>query len=252
MKRVKRQLRPKRGAIAFNNTLQNARSPAEQSVYAEFGRRLQSRMIELGWNQSELARRASAYLPKPAPGQKQGHEFIRDRISHYVRGVRMPRPEGLAVLAKALGVQPADLVPPGGVPYAGKTPPSFELRTEGPGRVMLRVNRVMTLRTATKISALIDEEDRRSSPESKESKEPEEIDPTNFMGTIAKIVNASKATLSKKELKDALIAAGVPEDRVKSAYFYVAINRLYEHGRITVYNDGTVGPATADSEAKSA
>jgi hypothetical protein len=80
-------------------------------------------------------------------------------------------------------------------------------------------------------------------PETKDSKEPEEIDPTNFMGTIAKIVNDSKTTLSKKELKAALIAAGVPEDRVKSAYFYVAINRLYANDRITVYDDGTVGKA---------
>jgi transcriptional regulator with XRE-family HTH domain len=160
-KRGKRTLRRKRSAISYNNTLQNTRDPSEQSVYAEFGRRLQARMIELGWNQSELARRASACLPKAAPGQKQGKEFIRDRVSHYVRGVRMPRPEGLAALAKALGVQPADLVPAGGVPYAGKAPAAFEMKTESPGRVMLRVNRAMSTRTATKISALIAEEDKR-------------------------------------------------------------------------------------------
>lgn len=159
MRKKKPQERHKRRSLAHNNTLQNTREPAEQSVYAEFGRRLQARMIELGWNQSELARRATACMAKGI-GATSRKEFIRDRISHYVRGIRMPRPEGLAVLAKALGVQPADLVPPGGVPYAGKTPPAFEMRTAEEGRVLLRLNRTMSMKTAVKISALLAEEDK--------------------------------------------------------------------------------------------
>jgi len=77
-------------------------------------------------------------------------------------------------------------------------------------------------------------------PEPGEESE-DDVDPANFMGTLAKIVNAQEEPISKKDLKAQLIAVGVPESRVKGAYFYVALNRLHEHNRITMYDDGTVG-----------
>ena len=67
--------------------------------------------------------------------------------------------------------------------------------------------------------------------------------PSNMMGTLAKIVNEHDDRMSKKELKRALIAAGVDEKRVKGPYFYVALNRLYDRDRITLYQDGTIGKA---------
>jgi transcriptional regulator with XRE-family HTH domain len=102
--------------------LNENRSHGERAVYAEFGRRLQARMIQLGWNQSELSRRAEAYLPKPAKGQVQGHSLGRDRISSYIRGKYLPRPEGLEAIAKALQREPADLLPPKGVPSVVNNP----------------------------------------------------------------------------------------------------------------------------------
>ncbi len=105
-----------RRAIGHYNTLNENRSRAEQTVYAEFGRRLQARMIQLGWNQSELSRRATAYLPRPTKGQVQGYNLGRDRISSYVRGKYLPRPEALEAIAKALQCKPVDLLPPSGVP----------------------------------------------------------------------------------------------------------------------------------------
>jgi transcriptional regulator with XRE-family HTH domain len=102
-----------RRAIGHYNTLNENRSDAEQTVYAEFGRRLQARMIQLGWNQSELSRRATAHLPRPTKGQAQGYTLGRDRISSYIRGKYLPRPEGLEAIAKALQCKPGDLLPSG-------------------------------------------------------------------------------------------------------------------------------------------
>jgi transcriptional regulator with XRE-family HTH domain len=73
-------------------------------------------MITFGWSQAELSRRATAYLPRVAEGQTQGHSLGRDRISSYIRGKYLPRPEALEAIAKALQCKPSDLLPPGGVP----------------------------------------------------------------------------------------------------------------------------------------
>lgn len=90
-----------RNGISHYNILA---APAEDSgmggtasIKAEFARRLQTAMVGRGWNQSELARRASECLPKPAPGQTRGHAIGRDLISHYVRGAMLPGPSNLEV-----------------------------------------------------------------------------------------------------------------------------------------------------------
>jgi transcriptional regulator with XRE-family HTH domain len=149
----------KRSAFSTYNTLRRDRDPAVQSVYAEFARRLQAKMQERGWNQSELARRCAQLMPKAAKGQKQNVDFGRDRISHYVRGISMPRPESLTVLAKALGCAESDLLPPMSVPSAGAEAPPFEMTSVGGDRVALRINRTVTLNTANKIIALLQKED---------------------------------------------------------------------------------------------
>lgn len=77
------------------------------------------------------------------------------------------------------------------------------------------------------------------SSEPKEQAEPSEIDPSNLMGTLAKLANTSSRPLTKSELKAQLMAAGVPQDRLGS-YFYVAIDRLKKKGRISVREDGSV------------
>lgn len=148
-----------RRAIGHYNTLSENRSSGDKAVYAEFGRRLQARMIALGWNQSELSRRASAYLPKPAKGQVQGHSLGRDRISSYIRGKYLPRPDALEALAKALGCKASDLLPPEGVPHVHEEGPLLEMHSIDGQRVALRINRVVTLRTATQIIALLEQED---------------------------------------------------------------------------------------------
>lgn len=148
-----------RRAIGHYNTLSENRSHGEQAVYQEFGRRLQARMIQLGWNQSELSRRAEGYLPKPAKGQVQGHSLGRDRISSYVRGKYLPRPDALEALAKALQCKASDLLPPGGVPSVSEGP-LMEMTSIDGKRVAIRLNRVVSSKTAGEIMNLLAKEDK--------------------------------------------------------------------------------------------
>jgi transcriptional regulator with XRE-family HTH domain len=78
-------------------------TPAEKK---EFGRRLASISRELGWNGSELARRATAQLPSGS-----GLEISRDHVSRYLSGQTVPQPLYVDALAAALGRRSTDLLP---------------------------------------------------------------------------------------------------------------------------------------------
>lgn len=112
----------------------------QDAVRAEFGRRLYAEMTRRGWNQSELAREAAKFMPDGV--------FARNNVSRYVRGINLPRPAQLTALAKALGVDPFDLLSERGVPMAGRESPAFEIRNIGENRVWLRVNRAVSMTTA--------------------------------------------------------------------------------------------------------
>lgn len=151
----------RRSLSHFNNLKGQAveQDGSSAAVRNEFARRLEARRIAKGWNQSELARRATEHLPKPTKGQKQGHAIGRDQISHYSRGISMPRPEALTAIAKALGVEPKDLVPVGGVPSTVSDPPAFSMVATENGRVFLRINRNVSMGAATRIIDLLNKED---------------------------------------------------------------------------------------------
>ena len=134
------------------------RDPATQAIFNEFGRRLQSELVKRNWSQSELARRISERLPPPSPGQKQGHDFGRDRISHYIRGISLPRPEALSLLAQVLDITPDDLLPPGGNPAARRVAP-LSMQDLGDGRCALNVNQVVSSAVAMKIIRILSEAD---------------------------------------------------------------------------------------------
>lgn len=108
----------------------------------EFGRRLYSLFISKGWNQSELARKSG--LP-------------RDSISTYVRGRTFPTPKSLRALADALGVEPSDLLPNSLEDPMDEDFPSLEMKvsTGAPDRAWLRINRLVTLRTAAQVIELV-------------------------------------------------------------------------------------------------
>jgi len=110
----------------------------------EFGRRLQAAMLDRGWNQSELARRAG---------------LGRDSVSTYVRGQVLPEPKSLKALAEALGVNPHDLFPNAAMAAMEAETPALEIRQAHghTDRVFLRINQLVTLDQAARIFAIIRE-----------------------------------------------------------------------------------------------
>ena len=111
----------------------------------EFGRRLYNLMLAKGWHQSELARQSG--LP-------------RDRISTYIRGVAMPTPANVQALAKTLNIEPEALLPNHVESAIDEDAPSFEMKssTAAPGKAWLRVNRLVSFTTATKIAELLEQD----------------------------------------------------------------------------------------------
>ncbi len=109
----------------------------------DFARRVYKLMVARGWNQSELARRAG--LP-------------RDSISVYVRAKSLPTPQSLRALAKALGVDPADLLPNHIEHAMDEESPSFDMKASNaqPNKAWVRVNRLVNFSTATKIAELLE------------------------------------------------------------------------------------------------
>lgn len=112
----------------------------------EFGKRLYNLMLRKGWHQSELARRAN--LP-------------RDSISVYVRGRSLPTPTNLAILADTLGVRPEELLPNHVESAIDADNPAIEFRVSpnAPSVAWLRINRLVSVRTALQIMELVENDD---------------------------------------------------------------------------------------------
>src|SRR5690349_15157362 len=79
----------------------------------EFAKRVYDLMMRKGWHQSELARRSG---------------LNRDSISTYVNGTSLPTPVKLQALAKALEVEPNDLLPNYTESAIEADNPSFEMK----------------------------------------------------------------------------------------------------------------------------
>jgi len=109
----------------------------------DFGRRLHRMLLERGWRQSEFARRAG---------------IQRDSVSVYIRGRSFPTPLNLGKMARALGIQPEELLPNHTEAAIDDDAPDFELKVS-PGdisRAWVRLNRLVSLETAVKIAALVE------------------------------------------------------------------------------------------------
>ena len=119
----------------------------KDAVLVDFGRRLQRAMIEKGWNQSELARRATGHM---ANG-----EVTRDAISKYINGVTLPGPDRLQAIAKALHMQPADILPTRGITAGAEKSPALDVRDVGEGNVWLRVNQQVEWARALEIMKIL-------------------------------------------------------------------------------------------------
>lgn len=110
------------------------------AVRIEWAKRLQARMLDKGWNQSELARRSG---------------LSRDNISNYIAKGRIPSPVHLAKIAKALGCKADELLPMRGMPRVDDRAPALDVRATGPDRVWLRVNQECDIQVAMQIMGLL-------------------------------------------------------------------------------------------------
>lgn len=126
--------------------------PDAENVKQEFAKRLQSKLTAKHYNQSDLARAASKFLPK-------GKELTRDLVSNYVRGLNLPRPPILAALAKALDCDVEDLLPLGSVNTVDSDGPTVQAKTLENGAMWLKINAVVPMNRALKILALLEDEE---------------------------------------------------------------------------------------------
>jgi transcriptional regulator with XRE-family HTH domain len=133
-----------------SNDDQDELLPKEMSKQ-EFARKLYTLILEKGWNQSELARRANVG---------------RDAISTYVRGRSYPEPRTLQKLSKALGVKPEELLPNQFANAVEKDEPALSIQ-ESPGhpdKCWMKVNRLVTAEQAMRIMQIIHETDKNADP----------------------------------------------------------------------------------------
>jgi transcriptional regulator with XRE-family HTH domain len=108
----------------------------------QFAAALRKLMDAMGWHASELARQAG--LP-------------RDSISVYLNAKSLPTPKNLRALAEALQVSPEELLPKtSNVPHPFSEPVSeMRLVAGTPNAAWLRIDRLVSVKTAAKIMELI-------------------------------------------------------------------------------------------------
>lgn len=117
---------------------------SDAALKREFAKRLLNAMSGHGWNGSEVARRASKY-----------HEVTRDNVSNYLNGKQLPGPAKLNALAKALGMEIAELLPHRRP--ESSLPAPTQMRDLGNGRAHLNIDRVVPFKLALEILRMIEQ-----------------------------------------------------------------------------------------------
>lgn len=124
----------------------------------DFARRLQAKLLERGWSQSDLARKVWGETT-----DVRGYTVAkgRDRISAYVRAQQFPDPLNLKQIADALDTTPEDLAPRVAASAIASSEPAVRIvQAAGhPDRVTLIVNLIVSQRTAAKVYALLCEDE---------------------------------------------------------------------------------------------
>ncbi|ORE89955.1 hypothetical protein ATO13_23821 [Stappia sp. 22II-S9-Z10] len=117
-----------------------------------FAKRLNEAMVSKGWSQSDLARQASRFLA-------DGKTFHRDNISKYVRAISAPGPVHLSAMARALGMQPNDLLSDTNVPSI-QSSQSIVVQgdVDGEGLAWLKIDRPVSWETAMEVMRLLRED----------------------------------------------------------------------------------------------
>ena len=143
-------VRTPRGTATHNMDPQSIPVDAPRdTAMIEFANRIQKAMVEKGWSQSELGRRASENL---------GKDIGRDSISQYIRGKALPNAERLAALAHVLGKKPSDLLPTRGIKSAADSNPAVDIRETADGNAWLRINQQVPWEKAVQILKILKDE----------------------------------------------------------------------------------------------
>jgi transcriptional regulator with XRE-family HTH domain len=131
------------------------RTPTVQVGMEQFANRLHDLRTVKGWSQSELARQIWGEQTDKRTGRKSAKN--RDRISCYEAGTSFPDPHNLSKLANALDVTPEALAPDlTGATVERQNPELALVSVAGHSdKVMLRINKLVPLGTATQIMALL-------------------------------------------------------------------------------------------------
>lgn len=122
----------------------------------EFARRLNRLLMEKGWSQSDLARRAFGTTVN-----SQGYTVAakRDRVSCYITGKSFPDRKTLAKIAEAFGVEPEELLPNVTMNAIQKEEVSLEIRQAAghPDKVWLRVNKLVSPAKAARVFTVLND-----------------------------------------------------------------------------------------------
>lgn len=122
----------------------------------EFGRRLRLKLMQLGWSQSDLARRV---FGSTTSGEGYTVAKGRDRISYWISGKQIPKAENLQALAQALDMRPEDLVSADVAENINKNFPLLSMSTipNKSNMVHLQINVIVPAPIGVKIISIITE-----------------------------------------------------------------------------------------------
>lgn len=131
-------------------------------LLTKFASNLRRARLEKGMSASDLARAIWGTTQ-----DSNGHTVARnrDRISIWERAKAFPTDEHLQEVAKALGMTVEDLAPERSMASIERSAPEFQMHMipGGENRVILRLNTITSLETATEIAGLL-ARDKRSTP----------------------------------------------------------------------------------------
>lgn len=124
----------------------------------EFGKRLYQALLDADMSQSDLAREV---FNETKTDPTTGYQVVvgRDRISQYCHGRQFPEPRTFNRICEVLKKKPEELAPTMVGSTIEKESPSFETRMVGDrtDAVLLRVNKIVPLKIAMKIGAILAE-----------------------------------------------------------------------------------------------
>jgi transcriptional regulator with XRE-family HTH domain len=142
-------------ATVFKGATKEMRAGDRKTVLVDtFANNLRRARVKAGLSQSELAKKIWGTIRTP-DGYLAARK--RDRISSYEKGNSHPTPEGVAEIAKALGIDPTELESglANDAAFKENEAISMTMLTDKPGRVHLKVNVLTRLDLASKIIAML-------------------------------------------------------------------------------------------------